>query len=635
MPIRLSAMVVFSVIALASQPATADDPSSKAKALIDAAHRGDVDAVDAALKAGVDVNATVDDKWSALHAAAERSRVDVIKRLIKSGANAKAKNHLDVTPLHWAAIRGPREAVKALIDAGADVNVECVQYDTPLGAAAGAGNIETSQELITAGADVNGGKWMTPLTLATRRSQVPMIRLLIKHGARVNDPKNPALLWVSKPEAAKALLDAGADLNIRDAKGQTALHLPHGHWVPNAETAKVLIDAKADVNANSMDGSTPLHAAIRHRDIGIVNHLLRAGANLDAKDKQGNTPLSLAKQAGESFTAALTAAGAKSDGRTDLLRAVDAGDLNRVKSLIRDRADVNETGPGRSSAVHLASKSGHGEILTELIHAGAKVDERDESGLRPLHYAANAAVADELIKAGAKVNESNGRRASASPLNHAALEGRADVVKVLIAHKADVTSGEAPGPLIGATFAGRDRVVEVLLDAGVTANEETAVKHESALHVAAGGGFADMGCPEHVTAEIRLKIAKLLIEKGADVNAKADVGYFVDSTPLHAAAGSGHLEILKLLLDKGAAVDAASPRGLSAGYTAIHKAAEHGHEAAVQLLIERKADVNALTSKENFRGVRTPLDLAKDQKVRALLIKHGAKSGEELAPKKP
>ena len=63
------------------------------------------------------------------------------------------------------------------------------------------------------------------------------------------------------------------------------------------------------------------------------------------------------------------------------MRAVDAGDLKRVQSLIKDNDDVNQTGPGRVTAAHLASKSGHVDILTELIRAGAKIDERDEVGL--------------------------------------------------------------------------------------------------------------------------------------------------------------------------------------------------------------------------------------------------------------
>ena len=50
----------------------------------------------------------------------------------------------------------------------------------------------------------------------------------------------------------------------------------------------------------------------------------------------------------------------------------------------------------------------------------------------------------------------------------------------------------------------------------------------------------------------------------------------------------------------------------------------------MKLLLERQANVNALTGKKNSKGVRTPLDLAKDPKVRTLLIQHGGKQAKAL-----
>jgi ankyrin repeat protein len=71
-------------------------------------------------------------------------------------------------------------------------------------------------------------------------------------------------------------------------------------------------------------------------------------------------------------------------------------------------------------------------------------------------------------------------------------------------------------------------------------------------------------------------VVQLLLEKGADVDAKDNDG----GTALHKTAGSGHEAVVRLLLEKGADVDAKS----NDGWTALHWAAESGHEAVVQLL---------------------------------------------------
>lgn len=600
-------------------------------AFVQAAHRGDLEAVNAALKAGIDVNATPEYGWTALHSAAERSHVEVLKRLIEVGADVNATEYLDVTALHWAAARGPVEAVKALIDAGADVNAHCVQHDTPLVAA---GEEDIIEALIEAGADVNGVGYMTPLAEATRCGNVSKIKLLVKHGAKVNDENNPPLHWAGKPEVAKALLDAGADVDLRNPDGETALHLTTGAWIPDASTLKVLIDAGADVNVRTKAGATPLHRAIWREDLEMVKLLLDHGADPNAKDEGGDTPLSLAELVGESFVALVEAAGAKDDGRTDLLRAVEAGELDHVRTLIHGGADVNESGLRGRTPVYAASKVGRVDILNELIEAGAKVDRRNAQEQRPLHVAASAEIAERLIAAGAKVGERRGDLSWGSPtvptpLYVAIMDGRTDVARVLIRSKAEVNPRGAPGPLIWAVFAGRTEIVEALLEAGAQVQRRGPFD-ESALHVVARGAIADMRSPEHVAPEIRLKIAQLLVDHGAEVNDKCNIGFFHDSTPLECAASDGHFEMVKLFLDHGAEVNFAPSSGTFAGYTALHGAADEGNVKVVQLLLQRQANVNALTGEENFKGVQTPLDLAEEPAVVELLKKHGGKRASEL-----
>lgn len=631
-PIAIACLVLC-----CSVPAARADEADPVDAFIAAAAAGDLAAVEGALKAGVDVNAPRRDgyeglprgtRWTALHAACERARLAVVRRLIAAGANVKVKEYLGVTPLHWAAVRGPLECVKALLAAGADVNVVCARGDTPLGNAA---TIEIARVLLAAGAKVNTAGF-TPLLKAAKYNRPAMIALLAEHGARLDDPRAAALHWAGKPEAVRALLKAGVRVDLRDAKGRTALHLTTGVWYPKAAAVTLLLAAGADVNAKSPTGSTPLLEALRRRQLEIVRLLLAAGAKVDVRDGNGDTPLALARQAGAPFVKLLSGAGARDDGRPALHRAAGAGDLARVQALLQGGAEVDAIGPGKTTALHLASQAGHAAVVRVLLAAKATVDAKDEQQQAPLHVAASADVAKALIAAGAVVNPTSKREFEPviPPIYTAVMAGRAEVVAALLEAGARMKSSPMdPGMLVWAAFAGRTSVVRVLLAAGASADQRSRLA-EPALHVVCRGAFADMRCPKHVTPAVRLEIAKLLLDKGADVNGGAQIGYFSGATPLHSAVGSGHRALVELLLARGAKVGRASPRGTFAGETALHAAARAGHLRIALRLIEAGADVNARTGKAHFKGVQTPVDMAAYPALAEALRAKGGKRAVEL-----
>ena len=106
------------------------------------------------------------------------------------------------------------------------------------------------------------------------------------------------------------------------------------------------------------------------------------------------------------------------------------------------------------------------------------------------------------------------------------------------------------------------------------------------IDVEAKGGEYGMTCLHTAAWNGHLAICRLLIDKGAQLQANANAG----GTPLHWAAQRGHVEIVRLLCDRGADVEARD----NSGYRPLHDAAIYGHITVVKELIEeRNAEINA------------------------------------------
>ena len=118
--------------------------------------QGSLSEVQAAIRAGADVRATDDLRWTPLHFAAARNAYpEVIEELVKAGADVNAKNDSGFTPLHLAARMNENPQIPtALLKAGADVNAKNEKGVTPLHLAAlDNTNPEVVSTLLKAGAD--------------------------------------------------------------------------------------------------------------------------------------------------------------------------------------------------------------------------------------------------------------------------------------------------------------------------------------------------------------------------------------------------------------------------------------------------------------------------------------------------
>jgi ankyrin repeat protein len=157
----------------------------------------------------------------------------------------------------------------------------------------------------------------------------------------------------------------------------------------------------------------PLHDAAQKGDVPAIKTLLAQGADVNAKDEQGATPLLYATLKGQKATADfLLNNGAKADigtgqGMTPLLLAARYGEAEIASLLVAKGAKLDGRLPDGKTPLHLSVRYGFLEIVRVLVEHGAKVDMTDNEGWTPLIFAAalgNLPIVDYLLSKGANAN---------------------------------------------------------------------------------------------------------------------------------------------------------------------------------------------------------------------------------------
>ena len=234
------------------------------------------------------------------------------------------------------------------------------------------------------------------------------------------------------------------------------------------ESVKLFLAAGADVNAKDVEGYTPLHIAVIFERKEIVELLISAeGLELNAKMKGGDTPLHCAALKGHKEIIELLIANganvnAKGDYGTPLHSATSKEDKQTVALLIAKGANVNAKTIGGGTPLHLAAQLGHKEIIELLIAKGADGNAKDVKGCSPLDFA-DESVLDLLRKHGVKYNKIYGAALGGdieavkefldagadvnaksfiggTALHYAARDGHKEIVKLLIANSANVNA---------------------------------------------------------------------------------------------------------------------------------------------------------------------------------------------------
>ncbi|CAG7635116.1 hypothetical protein PAESOLCIP111_03627 [Paenibacillus solanacearum] len=472
------------------------------------------------------------------------------------------------------------------------------------------GDTSAMLELLQRDAGLSNCSWgyVTPLHFAVRSGNVEAVRLLLDHGA---DATQRVLGWQDD------MLTKARDRGYVDMAELLERHLaerlrssPEGsdlaRWIKEGcidELWRALDQAPERVHAGDEQGNTPLHWAVLTRQLGLIDELLRRGADLEAKRADGATPALLAIEGDYWFRA-----------KRDLNKQALRDERFLLGYLIAKGAEYDACKAAAvGDAAYLASML---EADPSLIHAA------NEIGKRPLGYAARSGHVDTvklLLAHGADPNAPERDAPRGSALWHAVAGNHGECVNLLLAHGADPNAmlESSSNPLGIAMSKGYDSLISLLYAHGATLKLDAACwlgridlageivgADPSQVHtggdygplcMAAGGGHTD--------------IVRLLLRAGADLNApwyaNNYMGYAVD-------AGMG---MARLLLEAGADPNHANWLGV----TYLHKAAWLGHAEWAELLLEYGADLNAIDDEYRTTPLGWAAKYGKTDLVRLLL----------------
>uniref|UniRef100_A0A7S2TX20 Uncharacterized protein n=1 Tax=Lotharella oceanica TaxID=641309 RepID=A0A7S2TX20_9EUKA len=358
---------------------SAERDSGAQRNLAEAVKEGQFQQLAQMLESKADANATDDDGMTALHFASAYDQLQPAKLLIEAKAKLNICNHDGATPFMVAVQYSSTACLQLLLASKASVESRVGN-----GHAGGGGGGSFNDD--------------SPLIIAARSDAISSATLLLRHKAdpsyRGKKAKGTALLVAcanNSSQVCSAILEAKADLNVTDDQGDSAVAI--AARMEAVECMKTLLSHKAspDYPAN-INGSSdpPVLVAVTHQSKRCFDLLIAARADLNAQNKKGDTPLTVACLSSQPLARRLIEAKAdvnkaNSDGDTPLMLCMMYNAHDTAKLLVEAKADVNlknnagQTASDISSQVSLTNSS-QGDLLVKVreAHARGDLDEAKE-----------------------------------------------------------------------------------------------------------------------------------------------------------------------------------------------------------------------------------------------------------------
>ena len=476
----------------------------------DAVMHHDTATLNSLLDGKADVNASQADGATALHWAVYQDEPEIVKRLIKSGADVSAVNRMGVTPLILASENGNEAMIRMLIRAGADPNERLPNGETVLMMAARTGDTAAMQVLLEQGADVDATEKLrgtTALMWAAAYKNPEAVALLIKHGADVSK-KTATTRPGRRPYLAPTARDRIDEYRLGFGQGGIKIPVDLNRAVPIVEKSRAQV-----TNGEGLEQSLP--------EVALDNNPEQA------PDRRGGDPWG---------------------GLTALVYATRENDLDAVKLLIADGADVNQVTEFGWSPLLTAPQNRFFQLGGCLLENGAAPNKANKGGWTPLYIATD----NRNIEGG----DYPTRRPDMDHLEY---------IRLLLEHGADPNARmksstetrtifthqwlyeDGATPFLRAAQSSDIALMKLLLEHGADPSIATE-QGITPLMVAAGIGWVE-GVTYEWSREENQAAVKMILELGTDVNARDNID---GRTALMGAAHKGRNEIVQLLVDHGA-----------------------------------------------------------------------------------
>ncbi len=388
--------------------------------------------------------------------------IEKIKSLLAAGAIINSRNHNNITPLHMAAEKGNLELVQLLHQSGADLSLASNYGFTALHFAAHKKQWHVVHWLIeTTKMDPNliDNKNRTPALFAAKFNEPKELLWLLLRGAKLNGESQKVILSAAEYnewESVETLMLHGISPLLQNENGNSVLHFAARKGNKSIfKLAHKLMKHTDFLNQKNKDGGTPILEAASYQQWDLVNWMLRHKADMSVVDNNGQSVLSHAAQ---------------------------SCPIDKIKRYIKHGARVNDVSGKRYAPLTVAAKKENWPMVECLLEHGADINSGGDTVLHRAAYELNLDRVKWLISRGAKLN-------------------------------AEDDNGVTP---LGAIFSSRYGYDETLHDK----------MWEMAAYLIKNIPDINLDTKtEHLTLLIeaigrpRLDMVKLLISKGADVNA--------------------------------------------------------------------------------------------------------------------